>query len=169
MPLLPISHCDVDPGAVNTSRSLDVTSQTATPSLWMVVFDRDLYLEEALQTKHATLINIDANAVVFVNLGALRHVYLDAKPAYEYSRWGTNLSRMNADCSNSRLPVDQSKSRACLQYLTTGPIILAMPCIALLAIPHISAPNNYRTKRNGMDCKLHSNPLTNTILTMTLC
>jgi hypothetical protein len=52
------------------------------------VFDRDLELQEALRTNHATLINVDANADEFVNLGIVHRRPLNAKSAYEYSKRG---------------------------------------------------------------------------------
>jgi len=56
------------------------------PSLGLVIYDQDLTAESALERNLATMIGIDANADVSVNLEAVHRRPLHAKPAYAYSQ-----------------------------------------------------------------------------------
>jgi hypothetical protein len=55
------------------------------PSLRLVIYNRDLTAGLALKMNLATLINMDANVDVFVNLEAVYRRPFNAKPVYEYS------------------------------------------------------------------------------------
>ena len=84
-------------------KTLGDSSQTQNPSLWMVIFDRDLQLREALELDYATMIIVDANADDFVNLETVYLKPIGSNPYYQYSTCATfniRVSVANIDSSH---------------------------------------------------------------------